>query len=187
MRIGISGAANCGKTTLAHELVASLGLEVVPELLGEPFDIRVPRPPEDLLSRLIAIDAAKAARESELENGFVCDRTSVDLAVQCYLQRIHESLPDEAKEFVRACRKRIDAYDVIIFPPGPSPILDDENYYGDPARLWRMWHNHTMMMGLAKRWVGDERLLIIPDGVAATEARVAWVMERLNTATNGQL
>ncbi len=176
MRLAISGASNCGKTTLAEGLAKALGLEVIPEFLGAREPGPNLQPPEEM-RRFNTILQAKTAREAELPDGFVSDRSPIDLAYSWLIRGLPRHFPDESREFFANCKRRSHCYEAVIFPPGPSPELGHTNYFGKAERIWEMWRNHCAMIGLALQWLPADKMLVVPSHMKTPEQRVEWVLD----------
>lgn len=181
MRLAVTGASNCGKTTLAKDLAKTLKLQVIPEFLGSPFEVSPHLTPLQEMKRFAAILEAKSHREATLSNGFVSDRCPIDLAYSWLIRGLPLRYPKESQDFISLCKKQSPHYDALVFPPGPSPELGSVNYFGKPARIWEMWRNHNALIGLAFQWLPTNKVHVIPTHVETREQRIEWVLENCIT------
>lgn len=176
MRLALSGASNCGKTTLVNDLADALELEVIPEFLGSSFNADEDLRPAEARQRLQSVLQNKSDREASLPNGFISDRGPIDLAYIWFKTGMPAQAPRLSSEFIGQCRERASNYDAVIFPPGPSPESGMTNYFGKPNNIWDVWRNHSAMIGLALQWCPRHQVFIMPSHLETREQRVEWVL-----------
>ena len=143
MRIGIVGAAGTGKTTLARELAAALGIPLIPDFV--PAILREHgkeswREVRDFrLRRIIrfAVIERKIAAERAAE-AFVSDRTVIDyLAYWLHNQAEHE--PHEQNlALVEMVRGHLGRYDRCVFLPFREAIEGGTYRNVDPIHNLRI-------------------------------------------------
>lgn len=178
MRLAVSGASNCGKTTLADDLARDLGLEIIPEYHGTTIEIGPQSPPQLRAKRLVEILDAKAARQDELPGGWISDRSPIDLAWFWLRLGLPERVPAQTTAFLTSCKNQVQNLDVLVFPPGPAPHEGRFNF-GKRERVWEMLRNHSAMIGLAYQWLPASKIILIPPHVESPGQRVEWVLQHL--------
>lgn len=185
-RIGLTGSAGVGKTTLALTLAATLDVPVA----EEPMRARL-RAGFSLhsLSReehrtLLAGDAAGLESLAEGEahrGGFVADRTPLDYAAFWLCAGYAADDPVGTDALIQRAAAAVAGWDlVVVLPWGAFPVEDDGYRYPNP---WHQLHVQTVMEGLCRRYVPAERLAFLPESLLDPEARCAWVLRRLSTAS----
>jgi adenylate kinase family enzyme len=125
-KIALMGVAGTGKTTLAKELAESFGLTVLPEnfssVISSLYAIgKVPK--EEALSKVkefvetsLAWLQARAKQMQETE-GFVADRTALDI-LEIYLgSRIGRSDNAFTAKLIKECQRQMDSHDLIVVLP----------------------------------------------------------------------
>lgn len=183
MRIGVTGSAGTGKTTLATGLAARLGAPLVPEamraLLEAGFDFHaISRQDHMDLLRRQADDLAR--RLAAGDGGLVTDRTPLDFAAFWLSNGYGVDDPKATEALLeRAVAAMADYSAVVLLPWGGFPPSDDGVRSVNP---WLQLHFQTVMEGLCDRWLSPDRLIRIPDAAMAPTARVAWVLDRVSLA-----
>ena len=155
MRIGIIGAAGTGKTALAKNLSAHLGVPLVDDFVltilreqgrdswrgvSDPKARRKIR--EDALRRKISAEAERDA--------FVSDKTVVDYAAYWLQnQSEHEDAAINAT-FVGECRAAAARYDLFVYLPYRDKVDFGVGRNQDPT--------HNLKVAAVKRGSGEEQL-----------------------------
>lgn len=168
MKLAVTGAANCGKTTLVDKLAAELDLPRVDEEFHRIIELRRKNPaPAELFTLLETILREKQENEAKHPAGFVADRSPVDLfCVLCSypaLRQFHQRTLDFMKQARAACT----GYDYLIIPPwGNAAYNDLQNYLpGTSLPAMNPWSNlmqHSAMVGTAIQWLPADRILLPP-------------------------
>lgn len=183
-RIGITGSAGTGKTTLAGQIAAALGAPLVEEAmrrrLEQGFDFhQIDRATH---RALLASEAEDLARLLAAPNprGLVTDRTPLDMAA-FWLSNGYGMDDPAATEalLARAICAMADYDAVLLLPWGGLPLEADGIRSANP---WLHLHFQTVMEGLCRRWLAPDRFFILPESVKSRGARLSWVMDRLNMA-----
>lgn len=179
-RIGITGSAGTGKSTLAAALARALGVPHVPEamrgMLEAGFDFHdltrqghmdlLRRQTDDLSRRLAAAPG-----------GLVTDRTPLDFAAFWLSNGYHVDDPAATAALLeRAVAAMADYTAVILLPWGRFTPAADRVRSQNP---WLHLHFQTVMEGLCGRWIAPDRLWTAPEGVDTPSARVDWALGRL--------
>lgn len=179
-RIGLTGSAGVGKTTLALTLGTTLGLPV----LEEPMRARLEAGYSlHALSRaehrdLLCADADDlAATAAECPEGFVSDRTPLDYAAFWLCNGYAADEPARTAALLERAATAAASWDaVVVLPWGDLTLVDDGIRY--PNR-WHQLHVQTVIEGLCRRSVPAARLLFLPAGLRSPEARCAWLLRHL--------
>ena len=120
MKIGFSGAANCGKTTLSRMASEQLGLPLIEEGFPElNRKLKLEASPDAVLGLFLNLLEEKEASENRHPEGFVSDRTPIDLFMYfCSLnQRLAQTAPKEVAAFQEAAEAYCRKYDLVVIPP----------------------------------------------------------------------
>ncbi|QJE72175.1 ATP-binding protein [Aerophototrophica crusticola] len=153
-RIGITGSAGTGKTTLAEALAGALGVPLVPEamraLLKAGFDFHsLTREGHRALIRQQADDlAAVLARD---KGGLVTDRTPLDFAAFWLANGYQvDDEPGTEALLARAVAAMADFTLVVVTPWGELPLGDDGVRSRNP---WHQLQFQELVEGLCRRWL----------------------------------
>jgi broad specificity phosphatase PhoE/nicotinamide riboside kinase len=183
-RIGLSGSAGTGKSTLGRALAEKLDLPYIPEGMRSRIEggLSLHSLDHDGLRALVLELWAEqvAAEEAALAaaGGFVSDRSPIDYAA--FWLHYHFT-GDEAgtAAFFAAVRERVSRYDrVVALPWGTLPLVSDGVRATNPF-LQR--HYQATVEGLLLREVEAARLALLPP-LQSLDARVGWVLDHLAAA-----
>lgn len=179
-RIGITGSAGTGKTSLAEELSRVLDLPVRREAMRERlvagFDPHAL--PRDGHRRMIAGDADDLALDLAREDeGLITDRTPLDMAAFWLTNGFGVDDPAGTEALLARAVCAMADYDlVVLLPWGEHPIAADGIRSANP---WMQLHFQTVVEGLCRRYVAPGRLLAVT-GQAPTDMVACLVRERLS-------
>ncbi|WP_029008046.1 AAA family ATPase [Azospirillum halopraeferens] len=179
MRIGLTGSAGTGKTTLALTMAGTLGVPVLHERMRERlragFSLHaLTRAEHRALLRDDAEDLE--ARAAAAPAGFVADRTPLDFLAFWLCNGYAADDPAGTDAFAAQARAAVAAWDlIVVLPWGSLPLEDDGIRYANP---WHQLHAQTVIEGLCRRWVAADRLAFLPDTVREPDGRCAWVLRR---------
>ena len=185
VKIAISGATNCGKTTLIKDLSQRLNLPIVEEqfeALNDPTILK--KPYENLMNRAYQIFDKKLLIEDEFEKGFITDRCPIDLFFfWCNHPAIVRS--EQTLIFYNKCKKQCEKYDFLIIPPWGSVTYKHlESYIPGLSKPkmnpWINLRRHTGMMGLAFDWIPREKIIIPPQDLIDINKRSDWILEQIS-------
>ena len=183
-RIGLSGSAGTGKSTLGRALAARLDLPYLPEGMRRRIEggLSLHALDHDGLRRLVGelwaeqVEAEEAALAQA--GGFVSDRSPVDFAA-FWLHYHFTGEQAETAALFAAVEERLARYDrVISLPWGVLPLVSDGVRATNP---WLQRHYQATVEGLLLRMVPPARLAVMPP-LEALEARVAWALDHLAEA-----
>ena len=176
-RIGLSGSAGTGKTTLGRRLAHELGVPFLAERMRERlergFDVHGLSPAD--WRALIAEDWDAQRAAEERAGAFVADRSSLDYAAFWLHYGLHEEAePTDAwMERMFADARRYDR--ILLFPWGRLPLAADGIR---STNRWTQLRFQTVLEGLAERFAPPEILLRVP-ATDDLEQRVAFVLAEL--------
>lgn len=179
-RIGITGSAGTGKTSLAADLSCLLDLpvrrEAMRDRLAAGFDPHTLT--RDGHRRMIAGDADDLALDLARDrDGLVTDRTPLDMAAFWLSNGFGVDDPAGTEALLARAVCAMADYDlVVLLPWGEHPIAADGIRAANP---WMQLHFQTVVEGLCHRYVAPHRLLAVT-GKAPTAAVAALVRERLS-------
>lgn len=179
-RIGLTGSAGVGKTTLALTLAAALDVPVLEERmrarLQAGFSLHALTRAEhrDLL-RADSDDLIEEA--AACEDGFVSDRTPLDFVAFWLCNGYAADEPEATGAFLQRSAAATAAWDVVVVLPwGGIPLVEDGVRYPNP---WHQLHAQTVIEGLCRRYVAVPRLLFVPAELGEPVARCDWVLRRV--------
>lgn len=127
MKIGVSGSAGVGKTTLAKGLANALGIAYIPEEMRD-YLTNAPKPirycPKTEIARLLrTMWKRRIARESALR-AFVADNSSVDFIAYALYYGCQDR--PMMRRLLKEAWERVRTYDVcFVLPFGAIPYVDD--------------------------------------------------------------
>lgn len=182
LRLGISGSAGTGKTTLGMRLATQLDLPFIPEgmrvRLEQGLDLYgLSRPAHKKLTLELLNDMLAACRCAEqAADGYICDRSPLDSAAFW----LYYGLADDDQEtaalfdYIAQVAQRFDA--VVMVPWGVIPLQADGIRY---VNRWAQLHFQSVLEGLCQRRLAPETLWWLPGHVVDLEARVDWVLKRI--------
>lgn len=176
--IGITGSAGTGKTTLAQALAERLSRSLVPEVmrdrLSAGFDLHKLTPAKH--RALLVDDATEIARRLAAPDvPLVTDRTPLDMAAFWLSNGYGVDDPPATEALLaRAICAMADYGRVILLPWGALPLKADKVRSTNP---WLQLHFQEIIAGLCRRYVPEDRLLIVPDSGTDFADRLSWVLE----------
>lgn len=179
-RLGITGSAGTGKTTLAGRLAQTLELPLLPEamraMLEAGFDLHSLTRAEH--RSLLRGHADALARDlARTDGGLVSDRTPLDFVAFWLSNGYGVEDPDGTEALLARAVAAMAEYSLVIVLPWGRPIPADGVRSANP---WHQLHFQAIMEGLCRRWIPADRLLILPDGDAAgPEERCGMLLERV--------
>ncbi|MFM2043899.1 MAG: hypothetical protein RLY86_2475 [Pseudomonadota bacterium] len=163
-RIGITGCAGSGKTTLATALAGRLGVPLLPEamraMLEAGFDFHsLTREGHRTLLRdqadRLAADLACQPR------GLVSDRTPLDFAAFWLSNGFGVEDPMGTEVLLARAVAAMADYSLVVLLPWGDPIRADGIRTPNP---WHQLHMQTILEGLVHRYVCPRRLLVLEAG-----------------------
>jgi ATPase subunit of ABC transporter with duplicated ATPase domains len=182
MKIGIVGTAGTGKSSLARALSQSLGLQLL-EAKVITQDI-LDRDGYDHTSGIqVERFLAHTGRQNEIlrrtmemedsaTDGFVSDRTVVDLAAYVVAELYNADI-DGLKHIFSTCRRRVENYTHMFFCP-----WKDKPFENNDKRTLNPWYQfkiHALEIGILDSW--DREFCVV--GVEGTDERVQCITEML--------
>jgi len=180
-RIGITGSAGTGKTTLAGDLSRTLDLPLQEEWmrgrLAAGFDFH--QLTREQHRRLLSDDADLLAGHLARADGMVTDRTPLDMAAFWLANGFGVDDPAATEALLaRAICAMADYSLVVLLPWGAMRIQADGVRSTNP---WLQLHHHAVLEALCRRYVAGDRLLWLPDLPADPAVRCRVVRDRLAT------
>ncbi len=176
IRIGISGAAGVGKTTLATALAAELGVPCLPEEMRAHLE-QTGRP----LSELPVVEARQIVTalwrgRAELERttpSFVADNACLDFAAYAlYHGCLEDASWAEPPELLRAPIEHLAGYDaIVLLPAGVLPYVRDGVRSSNASLQLRY---QLIIEGLLRRHADPRKVHHLPEGCTAPADRRAW-------------
>ena len=181
MKIGFSGMAATGKTTLVNVLAKELGCTVVAE--GIPPNLFNSTPPE--FSKALLMLARKKRAAIEAAEACVIDRTSLDFAMMALNQQSIYRFPTAA-QIIDECRTFSEAIDLMFLTPNknvaPAENMNEAGLHRRSNRLQRL-KNRILIEGLAREFFPPSKLVIMPDSLESVEDRAAWCLQVVTDRT----
>lgn len=180
-RIGITGSAGTGKTSLAATVSGLLHLplrrEAMRDRLLAGFDPHAMS--RDGHRRMIAGDADDLALDlARARDGLITDRTPLDMAAFWLVNGFAVDDPAGTEALLARAVCAMADYDlVVLLPWGERPIAADGVRSTNP---WMQLHFQTVVEGLCRLYVAPERLLFARGGVPA-EMTATLIMEKVST------
>lgn len=179
-RIGLSGSAGTGKSTLGRRLAAELDLPFVEEgmrrRLEAGLDVHAMTEEEhralldEMWDEQVALEDEAMARSG----GYVADRSSIDFAAFGLL--FHSHLHAWCEERVPRWLAAAERYDrVLLLPWGVLPLQADGMR---STNRWFQRRFQATVEGLLDREIDPGRRWRMP-GLTDLEARMDWVLQRV--------
>ncbi len=179
-RVGVTGSAGTGKTTLVTTVSRALGVAIVPEAMramleaGFDFHTLTRAGHMDLLRRQTDDLARRLAASGD---SLVTDRTPLDFAAFWLSNGYGVDDPAATAALLeRAVAAMADYTAVVLLPWGRFAPAADGVRSPNP---WLQLHFQTVLEGLCRRWIAPDRLWIVPESAADPSARADWVLDRL--------
>jgi nicotinamide riboside kinase len=181
LRLGLSGSAGTGKTTLGMRLASQLDLPFIPEgmriHLEKGLDLySLSRSAHKALTLELLSDMLEACACAERDaGGFICDRSPMDSAAFW----LYYGLADDDQEtaalldHIAQAAQRFDA--VVMVPWGVIPLQADGIRY---VNRWAQLHFQSILEGLCQRRLAAQAVWWLPLDVVDIEARVDWILYR---------
>lgn len=179
-RIGLTGSAGVGKTTLALTIAGALGVPVLEERMRARllagFSLHsLTREEHRGLLRGDSDDLIEAA--AGCADGFVSDRTPLDFLAFWLCNGYAADEPDATRTLLESAVAATAMWDaVVVLPWGALPLIDDGVRY--PNR-WHQLHAQTVIEGLCRRFVSLPRLHFMPVETTEPDARCEWILRRV--------
>lgn len=180
-RIGITGSAGTGKTSLAATVSRLLHLplrrEAMRDRLLAGFDPHALS--RDGHRRMIAGDADDLALDlARAPDGLITDRTPLDMAAFWLVNGFAVDDPAGTEALLARAVCAMADYDlVVLLPWGERPIAADGVRSTNP---WMQLHFQTVVEGLCRLYVAPERLLFVRGGVPA-EMTATLIIDRVGS------
>lgn len=179
-RIGVSGSAGTGKTTLGMALAEALDVPFIPEgmrrRLEAGFDIHTLTRDQhrDLLVELFDETLAAMADAERHAGGFVVDRTALDFAAfWLYFGFAFDIAATE--QFMIAVRRASHRYDkILMLPWGALPLLEDGIRTPNP---WVQLHFQAIVEKLEEQLVPPALVARMPIEMNDVAARLRWARQ----------
>ena len=180
-RLGLSGSAGTGKSTLGRALAAALDVPYLPEGMRSRLEAGLDLHSlthaalQALVEELWEEHCAAEDEASRVAGGFVADRSAVDFAAFWLHYRFTEDAPATAR-FFSSTFGRLSVYDhIVLLPWGVLPLVADGVRTSNP---WIQRHFQATVEGLLFREVAAPQLLVLPP-VQSLSERVAWISGQL--------
>lgn len=162
-RIGLSGSAGTGKTTLGRRLAGALGVPFIEEGMRARLHggLRLHELSAPQVRRLHAElwDEHRAQVDAAWEGGFVADRTSADFAA-FWLHYGFTDPVDETDARLAAFRDALPRYErILLFPWGVIPLVADGTRAPNP---WTQFRYQAMVEGVLRRQAAPGQVVDVP-------------------------
>ncbi len=183
LRIGISGSACVGKTTMARALSEKLKSPIIEEEMRTYLEkTRTPlaQLPREKVSEILAeLWRNRAAREKALP-AFVADNSCLDFSAYALFNDCLVE-PIETHPLFKEPLEHLAYYDaVFLLPWGELPYVDDGIRSSNHAGQLRY---QMIMEGLLKRYADPRKIHFIPQACRTPEDRMAWIVTRLEAVS----
>lgn len=183
LRIGISGSASVGKTTLAKAISEALAVTLLPEEMRDYLErTQAPfaRLPEDAATQALwHLWRTRAAKERETPS-FVADNSCLDFAAYALYYGCLDEPTDEADlpPLLREPVQHLSLYDgIFLLPWGVIPYIHDG--VRSPSRFLQLRY-HLIVDALLRRYADPRKVHFVPESCTSVEDRLAWVISILN-------
>lgn len=184
-RIGLTGSAGVGKTTLALTLGATLDAPVLHEAMRARLEagFSLAGLSREEHQRLLLSDAADLAAmtAAAAETGCVADRTPLDFLAFWFCNGYGADSPAETTAFVERTAVALRDFDmVLVLPWGALPLVDDGVRFANP---WHQLHAQMVIEELCRRYAPADKLAFLPADIVEPDARCRWALRRLGLPT----
>lgn len=184
-RIGVTGSAGVGKTTLSLTLGATLGAPVLHEAMRARLEagFSLAGLSREEHQRLLLADAADLAAMTAAADidGCVADRTPLDFLAFWFCNGYGADSPAETTMFVQQAAASLHNFDLIlVLPWGVLPLINDGVRFANP---WHQLHAQMVIEELCRRYAPPDRLAFLPADIIEPDARCRWALRRLGLAT----
>jgi nicotinamide riboside kinase len=181
-RLGITGSAGVGKTTLGKRLAEILAVPFVEEGMRGRIEAGLDMHTLDrdgrraLLLELFEQTLAAIRAAVNAGDGFVSDCCSIDFAAFWLYYGFGFDEDATQRVFARA-EKALNGYDlIVVLPWGAIPLLADGVRSANP---WLQLHYQVLLEGLLARHAPIGQIVRMPLEAVSLEERVRWLRARL--------
>ena len=184
LRLGITGSAGVGKTTLGRRLAEILAVPFVGEGMRARIEAGLDLHTLDsegrraLLLELFEQTLTVTRAAVGAADGFVSDRCSIDFAAFWLYYGFGFDEDATQRVFARA-ERALAGYDlIVVLPWGAIPLLADGVRSANP---WLQLHYQVLLEGLLARYADTGRVVQLPLKVVGIEERVRWICTHLES------
>lgn len=187
MRISFTGAAGIGKTTLANALARELELPVIEENLREvvqAFNLSPSAlPPRERITicRKVCLDwLANRAQLYQKHPHFVEDRCAIDILFRWLTGNLSDRDNAETSQVLGQTKQLLDQIDyLVILPLTLTTRQENEAGLTRIGSLSRLLRAQALAIGIAHQLMDPTKLVFIPCNRQTIEARIKFVLERI--------
>lgn len=178
-RLGITGSAGVGKTTLGRRLSQILAVPFVQEGMRARIEAGLDLHTLDRDGRralLLELFDQMLSATREAADGFVSDCCSIDFAAFWLYYGFGFDEDATQRVFTRA-EKALAGYDlIVVLPWGAIPLLADGVRSANP---WIQLHYQVLLEGLLARHAHTGQVVQLPRKVVGLEERARWIRRHL--------
>jgi nicotinamide riboside kinase len=181
-RLGVTGSAGVGKTSLGRRLAEILAVPFVEEGMRARIEAGLDMHTLDrngrraLLLELFEQTLAAIRAAVNAGDGFVSDCCSIDFAAFWLYYGFGFDEDATQRVFSRA-ESALAGYDlIIVLPWGAIPLLADGVRSANP---WIQLHYQVLLEGLLARHARPGQIVQLPLGIVGLEERLRWVRAHL--------
>lgn len=179
-RLGISGAAGTGKSTLAQALACELDVPYVEEGMRQRIEGGLDLHTLDMAQRRALSEELldEMCAHTEHADGFICDRSPLDMVAFWIYYRFAFDL-EATERYVAKALAAMACFDAVVLLPRGVITLEDDGVR--TANPWIQMHFEAVLEGVIRELDHATPVLRPPPDCHDLTQRCDWVRAQIGT------